>query len=421
MGTSSDSPGFGCGERGPGTHGTCMVSGVLRSDERILTTHAGSLPRPKGLVDLLVARSRREVVDPAVLAPAIDDATRRAVAQQLAAGIDVGNDGEQGRESFVTYVQHRLSGFGGGGRRPIMRDIVHFASFLQLKLPEYARTAVSLIDTPQAIGPVRYADRSPLVCELDGLERIAAEQEVRFRETFATAASPGIVVRVLPNAYYDSEAAYLDAVADALAPEYETIAGRGMVLQVDCPDLAMERHTTFADRPLADFLAWAERAIEALNRALANVPPERVRMHVCWGNYEAPHIFDVALDAILPLLYRARVGALVLSMANPRHGHEHRCLARQPLPDGMLLVAGVIDPTTSYVEHPELVADRIEMAARAAGDPRRVLAGTDCGFDTAAGLGCVAEEVVWEKLSALRAGADLASARLFGGRIVAGR
>jgi 5-methyltetrahydropteroyltriglutamate--homocysteine methyltransferase len=217
----------------------------------------------------------------------------------------------------------------------------------------------------------------------------------------------------MPNAYYDSEAAYLNAVADALAPEYEAIAARGMVLQVDCPDLAMERHTSFADRPLADFIAWMERAIAALNRALANVPRERVRMHVCWGNYEAPHIFDVALDAILPILYRARVGALVLSMANPRHAHEHRCFARQPLPEGTLLIAGVIDPTTNYVEHPELVADRIEMAARAAGDPRRVLAGTDCGFDTAAGLGCVAEEVVWEKLRALRAGADLASARLF--------
>jgi 5-methyltetrahydropteroyltriglutamate--homocysteine methyltransferase len=387
---------------------------MQRSEGRILTTHAGSLPRPKALVDLLVAHSRREVVDATALASAIDDATRHVVTQQLAAGIDVGNDGEQGRESFVTYVQHRLGGFGGRGRRPVMRDIVHFSSFLQLKLPEYARTAVNLIETPQAVGPVRYADGSAVARELDGLERITAAQQLRFRETFATAASPGIVVSAMPNAYYHSEAAYLDAVADALAPEYAAIAARGLVLQVDCPDLAMERHTTFADRPLAHFIAWIERAVEALNRALATVPPERVRMHVCWGNYEAPHIFDVALEAILPVLCCARVGALVLSMANPRHAHEHRCLQRHPLPDGMLLIAGVIDPTTNYVEHPEVVSDRIETAARAVGDPRRVLAGTDCGFDTAAGLGCVAEEVVWEKLRALRAGADLASGRLFG-------
>ena len=387
---------------------------MQRSEGRVLTTHAGSLPRPRALVDLLVARSRREAVDPTALASAVDEATRHVVAQQLAAGIDVGNDGEQGRESFVTYVQHRLSGFGGRGQRPVMRDIVHFGSFLQLKLPEFGRTMVNLIETPQAVGPVRYADATAVARELDDLQRIAAEQAAHFSEMFATAASPGIVASAMPNAYYDSEAAYLDAVADALAPEYSAIAARGVVLQVDCPDLAMERHTSFADRPLADFIAWIERAVEALNRALASVPPERVRMHVCWGNYEAPHIFDVALEAILPVLYRARVGALVLSMANPRHAHEHRCLQRHPLPDGMLLIAGVIDPTTNYVEHPEVVADRIESAARAAGDPRRVLAGTDCGFDTAAGLGCVAEEVVWEKLRALRAGADLASARLFG-------
>jgi len=391
-----------------------MVRAMLRSEGRILTTHAGSLPRPKALVELLVARSRREAVEPAVLAEAVEAATRHVVAQQVAAGIDVGNDGEQGRESFVTYVQHRLSGFGGGGARPIMRDIVHYPSFLQLKLPEYSRTSVSLIETPQAVGPIRYADETPLARELDAFARITAAQHAPFAETFATAASPGIVVAAMRNAYYDSEDAYLLAVADALAPEYEHIAGRGMVLQVDCPDLAMERHTTFADRPLADFLAWIERSIAALNRALRRVPPAAVRMHVCWGNYEAPHVFDVPLEDILPILYQARVGALVLSMANPRHAHEHRCLARYPLPDGLLLVAGVIDPTTNYVEHPQVVADRLETAARAIGDPGRLLAGTDCGFDTAAGLGMVAEEVVWEKLKALRAGADLASARLFG-------
>src|SRR5262245_17662697 len=385
---------------------------VQRSERRILTTHAGSLPRPRRLVELLVARSRGEPVDPNALAEAVENAACHAVAQQRAVGIDVGNDGEQGRESFVTYVRHRLSGFGGTTQRPIMRDIVHFRSFLELKLPEYSRTSVNLIQTPQAVGPITYADRGALEHELDTFARIAAEQHADFVETFATAASPGIIAAAMRNAHYESDDAYVHALAGAMATEYEHIAARGMVLQIDCPDLAMERHTSYADRPLADFLDFAERAIDALNGALASVPAERVRMHVCWGNYEAPHIFDVALDEILPILYRARVGALVLAMANPRHAHEYRCFSRQPLPDGMLLIAGVIDPTTNFVEDPEVVADRIETAARAVRDPHRVLAGTDCGFDTAAGLGTVAEEVVWEKLRALRAGADLATTRL---------
>jgi len=214
------------------------------------------------------------------------------------------------------------------------------------------------------------------------------------------------------NAYYSRLEEYVHAVAAALRTEYEYVVAQGFVLQIDAPDLAMERHTSFADRPLAEFLGFVDTTIAAINAAIAGIPPERVRLHVCWGNYEAPHLFDVPLEEILPRLYTARVGALVLSMANPRHAHEHRILARNPLPPEILLVAGVIDPTTNYVEHPEVVAERIELAARATGDPRRVLAGTDCGFEVAAGLGEVAEEVVWEKLRALRAGADLASQRL---------
>ncbi len=387
---------------------------MLHSAERILTTHAGSLPRPRALVELLVRRSRGEAVDAGALEEAIDAATRHAVAQQLAVGIDVGNDGEQGRESFVTYVRDRLSGFGGQAQRPIMRDITHFASFLELKLPDFRRTMVSLTNTPQALGDVRHVDNAPLTRDLDGFARAVAAQPAPFAESFVSAASPGIVAAAMRNAHYDTEAHYVDAIADALAVEYRQIAARGFVLQVDSPDLAMERHTAFADQPLGEFLAAVERNVAALNRALDGIPREQVRLHVCWGNYEAPHIFDVPLAELLPLLYQARVGALVLSMANPRHAHEHRELARQPMPDGMLLVAGVIDPTTNFVEHPEVVADRLEAAACAVGDPHRILAGTDCGFDTAAGLGSVAEEVVWEKLKALRAGADLASQRLLG-------
>jgi 5-methyltetrahydropteroyltriglutamate--homocysteine methyltransferase len=325
---------------------------MQRSETRILTTHAGSLPRPKALVELFVRVSRRERVDAVTLAAAVEDATRVAVTRQLEVGIDVGNDGEQSRESFLTYVQHRLSGFGGESNRPIMRDLVTYPSFLTLKLPDFSRTMVNLMRGPQAVAEVRHADRVPLERECDLFTRVAGTAPGRFVERFMTAASPGIVAAALLNAHYAHDDDYVSALAEALRPEYEFIAAQGLVLQVDCPDLAMERHTAFADRPLADFLAYVERNIAALNRSLANVPPAQVRLHVCWGNYEGPHHLDVPLEDILDRLYAARVGALVLSMANPRHAHEHRVLARHPLPADWCLVAGVIDPTTNYVEHP---------------------------------------------------------------------
>lgn len=377
-----------------------------------MTTHAGSLPRPKELVALQVRVSRKEPVDSARLQALVEQSTRRVVAAQQTAGIDIASNGEQARESFFTYVQHRLSGFGGQSDRPIMRDIVQYPSFLELKLPDFSRTMVSLMNAPKAVAAVRYVDRSPLERECADFRRILDEQAERFVESFMTAASPGIVAAAMLNDYYPTYEAYVQALAAALQVEYEYIVAQGFVLQVDCPDLAMERHTTFADRPLDDFLRFLDINIAALNQALTKIPRERVRMHVCWGNYEGPHDRDVPLEDILPHLYQARVGALVLSMANPRHAHEYRCFRRYPLPADMLLVVGVIDPTTNYVEHPEVVAERIERAAEAVGDPHRILAGTDCGFDTAAGLGEVAEEVVWEKLRALRQGADLASRRL---------
>jgi 5-methyltetrahydropteroyltriglutamate--homocysteine methyltransferase len=388
---------------------------MLRSEDRILTTHAGSLPRPPALLEMMVRHSRREPVDFVALEQAVDAATRHVVARQLEVGIDVGNNGEQPRESFFTYVQHRLSGFGGASARPIMRDIVHFSSFLELRLPRFTgKTMVSLGSAPKASGAVRYVDSTAVDKECADYARIVAASPRGFRESFMSAASPGIVAAAMLNEYYASDDEYIEALADALRNEYERIVAHGFVLQLDCPDLAMERHTSFADRPLADFLAAIDRNITAINRSLQRIPPERVRLHVCWGNYEAPHIFDVPLEEILPRLYAARVGALVLSMANPRHAHEYRCFRSSPLPAPMVLVAGVIDTTTNYVEHPEVVAERLERVAVAVGDPHRILAGTDCGFDTAAGLGDVAEEVVWEKLKALRAGADLAGRRLLG-------
>lgn len=386
---------------------------MLASTDEILTTHAGSLPRPPALLDLLVRLSKREPVDEAALAATVEAAVRDVVAKQLACGIHVGNDGEQPRESFVSYVQHRMSGFAGQSQRPIMRDITHYPSFLQLKLPDFGRTMVSLMNAPQAVGPVTYTNRRHVEDECALLARATAEQESRFLECFMTAASPGIVASAMLNAHYPSYEEYVTAVADALATEYQTIVAHGYVLQLDAPDLAMERHTSFADKPLSDFLRFIDTNVTALNRALRDIPEERVRLHVCWGNYEAPHDDDVPLDEILPRLYAANVGALVVSMANPRHAHEWRCFKQYPLPAEMLLVAGVVDPTTNYVEHPEVVADRIETVANAVGDPTRVLASPDCGFATAAGLGEVADEVVWLKLRALTDGARLASGRLF--------
>jgi 5-methyltetrahydropteroyltriglutamate--homocysteine methyltransferase len=385
---------------------------MLQSDRRILTTHAGSLPRPRRLVEMFARLSRREPVDEATLDRAVEDSTREAIERQLEVGIDVGNNGEQPRESFFTYVQHRMSGFGRQSARPIMRDIVAYPSFAELKMRDLSRTMVNLLAAPMAIGEVRHVDPAPIERECADFLRMLRALRPRFAETFLTAASPGIIASAMLNEHYPSYGAYLAAVATALRVEYTRIVSHGFVLQIDAPDLAMERHTSYADRPLGEFLDYVDLNVSAINQALADIPRDRVRLHVCWGNYEGPHDSDVPLDDLLPHLYAARAGALVLAMANPRHEHEWRCLKRNPLPQDWLLVAGVIDTTTNYVEHPELVADRIERAAEAVGDPHRVLAGTDCGFDTAAGLGEVAEEVVWKKLAALRAGADLAARRL---------
>lgn len=380
---------------------------VLTSESRILTTHTGSLPRPPILAELHGRRSRGEPVDPDELQRAIDVATADVVVAQVEAGIDIGNDGEQARESFFTYVQHRMSGFGGSSHRPLMRDLLDHPDFMELALPRFRRIKVSLMTAPAAIADVSYRDTSELEAEC---ELVA---DAPFAETFMTACSPGIVVAAMENRHYASREDYVRAVAEALRTEYRAIVDRGLLLQIDAPDLALERHTLFADRPLSEFLGWVELVIDAINTSLEGIDPSRVRLHVCWGNYEGPHTMDVPLEEIQPLLYQADVGALVVSMANARHEHEHKCFARKPLPDHMALVAGVIDTTSNYVEHPEVVADRLVRVAQAVGDPTRVIAGTDCGFDTSAGIGDVAPSLVWEKLRALRAGADRASARLF--------
>lgn len=380
---------------------------MLISESGLLTTHAGSLPRPAALAELHGRRSRGEAVDPDEMQRAVADATAAVIADQAEAGIDIGNDGEQARESFVTYVQHRMTGFGGTSRRPLMRDLLDHPDFLDLALPRRERTKVDLMAAPAAIGEVAYRDTAELEAEC------ALVAGAPFAQTFMTAASPGIVAAAMENRHYASREEYVRAVAGALRTEYRGIVDRGLLLQIDAPDLALERHTLFADRPLAEFLSWVELVVDAINSALEGIDPGAVRLHVCWGNYEGPHTLDVPFEEIQPLLYEAHVGALVVSMANARHAHEYKCFERHPLPDGMVLVAGVIDTTSNYVEHPEVVADRLARIAVAVGDPTRVIAGTDCGFDTSAGIGDVAPSLVWEKLRALRAGADRATARLF--------
>jgi 5-methyltetrahydropteroyltriglutamate--homocysteine methyltransferase len=387
---------------------------MQRSETRILTTHAGSLPRPAELTTLFARRVRGEAVDPAAIEAQGRAALRVIVGKQIDTGLDVIDDGEQSRESFVLYLRHRLTGLGGTSSRPMHADLDRYPAY---KAEFQSRTAgkdtvSNRAQLPKAVGAVAYADPSAIESECRDFRMALDEAGGDFVEPFLTAPSPGIVAAAMKNDYYDSEDAYLEALADALRIEYEAIVGHGFLLQLDCPDLALERHIGYQDRPLAEFLGFVERVVAAINRALANVPRERVRMHVCWGNYEGPHDLDVPLADILPIIRHARVGGFVFPFANPRHAHEYRCFEGGVLDDDQILVAGVIDTLTNFVEHPEVVAERLERVARALGDPRRVLAGTDCGFDTSAGMGRIAEDVVWAKLTSLAEGARIASARL---------
>jgi 5-methyltetrahydropteroyltriglutamate--homocysteine methyltransferase len=391
---------------------------MQRSENRILTTHTGSLPRPPALTQLYLCRLRGEPFDPQAIVMEGRSALRAAVAKQVETGIDVINDGEQTRESFVLYLRHRLTGLGGTSIRPMSADIDAYPSFARdMKAQAAGRQAVSNRDRlPKAVGAVAHA--GPSLVERDCAAFRAALDPLagRFVEPFLTAPSPGILATIVQNEHYDTFDNYLAALGAVVKVEYDAIVRAGFLLQLDCPDLALERHTWFRGRPLRDFLDFVERVVATINSAIADIPRGQVRLHVCWGNYEAPHDRDVPLREILPIIRNAAVGGIVLPFANPRHAHEYRVLETIPLADDQVIVAGVIDTLTNFVEHPEVVADRIERLARAVGDPRRVLAGTDCGFDTSAGMGRVSEDVVWAKLAAMTEGARIASRRLFGGR-----
>ena len=387
---------------------------MRRSDERILTTHTGSLPRPPELTRLYVRRARGEAIDPTELDQVGKHALHRIVDKQIEAGVDVGNNGEQQREAFFLYVRHRMSGFGDSWQRWPRGDVERYPLLKQQMAQMLsAREAVGNFQPPKAIGEVRYIGNTELNGEIDDFRAALEAKSEGFVEPFMTAPSPGIIAAAMKNEYYDSEEAYLAAAANAIQVEYEAIVNSGFLLQLDCPDLALERHLTYNDRPLGDFLGFVERVIAAINTAIANIPRDRVRLHVCWGNYEGPHDRDVPLADILPILEKANVGGFVLPFANPRHQHEYRVLQRYPLADDQIIAAGVIDDLTGFIEHPEVVADRLENVARAVGDPKRVMACTDCGFDTSAGMGRVTEDVVWAKLAAMAEGARLATQRLF--------
>jgi 5-methyltetrahydropteroyltriglutamate--homocysteine methyltransferase len=386
---------------------------VKTGTDRILTTHAGSLPRPAALTALHAAKAAGSAVDEQALESEAEAATRDVVAAQIAAGIDVVNNGEVGRESFFTYVRHRMTGFGGQSSRPTMADLLEYPTYLQMLMRQaLAGANVSLMAAPRAIGEVSYRGPEPIAAECAQLERLLAPHRGAFTEAFVSSPSPGIVAAAMENAHYDDLPAYVNAVATALQTEYETIARAGFVLQIDAPDLAMERHTLFHGKPLSEFTAFLRLVVGALNRALVHVPRDRVRLHVCWGNYEGPHDLDVPLHEIWAEISRAAVGGFMLSMANPRHAHEVRLFDKGILPPGSLLLPGVIDTTTNYVEHPEVVADRIERAVKAVGDPHRVVASTDCGFETSAGFTAVAPDIVWAKMRSLAQGAALASRRV---------
>jgi 5-methyltetrahydropteroyltriglutamate--homocysteine methyltransferase len=383
---------------------------MLLSRDRILTTHVGSLPRSAILSDLLVRREAGETIDHARLAAEIDAAVAHVIERQAAAGIDIGNDGEQPRVGFQTYVPQRMSGFGGESRRPLNRELKEIPELVEMQRLRFPRRGRNL-NAPAAIGEVCYLDTAPIEQEVGRLQALAAG---KFVEPFMTAPSPGIIATTLINQHYDSDGAYLAALAREMRKEYLAIHRGGLVLQIDAPDLAMSRSINFQDKSDAEFVKICETHVGAINSGLEGIPREHVRLHVCWGNWDGPHIYDIALEKVLPILVQANVGALSIEFANPRHAHEYRVLERIPLPKDMILIPGVIESTSNFVEHPEVVADRIEAAVEAVGDRERVIASTDCGFGTFAGREYVVAPVVWLKLAALRAGADLASRRLWG-------
>jgi len=380
---------------------------MKRSTDRILTTHVGSLPRSQAVTDVLFARERNEASDAGAAAAVITTAVAEVVRRQVQVGVDVVSDGEMSKISYATYIADRFAGFGGDTPREPGQDLVEFPGLLK-KLAERGSTAK--YRRPRCVGEIRVKNLTPLQMDLSNIKSAIAAAAPT--EGFMNAASPGVVALFQPNDFYPSQDAYLAALAEALRVEYEAIVQAGVLLQIDAPDLAMGRHTMYRDRSLEEFEVLAAQHIEVLNHALRNVPADRVRMHVCWGNYEGPHHHDVPMQRLLPIVLKAKPQALLFEAANPRHAHEWTVFKNANIPEDKVLIPGVLATTTNYIEHPELVAERIERFANIVGR-ERVMAGTDCGFGTFAGFGPVEPEIAYLKLKSLAEGARIASDRLW--------
>jgi 5-methyltetrahydropteroyltriglutamate--homocysteine methyltransferase len=374
---------------------------------RILTTHVGSLPRSQAVTDVLFARERGETRDEARDDAVIARAVAEVVHRQVDLGIDVVSDGEMSKISYATYIAERLEGFGGDTPREPGQDLVEFPGLLK-KLADRGSTA--RYRRPRCIGEIRVKNLAPLRADLEHIK--AAIATTPPTAAFMNAASPGVVALFQPNDFYRTQDDYLAALAEALRVEYEAIVEAGIILQIDAPDLAMGRHTMYRDRSLDEFEVLAARHIEVLNHALRNVPAERARMHVCWGNYEGPHHHDVPMERLLPIVLKAKPQGLLFEAANPRHAHEWAVFRDVKIPEGKMLIPGLLATTTNYIEHPQLVAERIERFAQIVGR-ELVMAGTDCGFGTFAGFGPVEPDIAYLKLRSLVEGARLASRRLW--------
>ncbi len=376
------------------------------SEQRLLTTHVGSLPRSVAVTDVVFALEKGE--SPTDAEAVIRDAVHDVIAKQVATGVDIVSDGEMSKISYATYIKDRITGFDGDSARQPPSDLEEFPSFLERQAksggtPTYRR--------PCCVGDIRVKDMGP--AETDIANMLDAMADSPPTEGFMNAASPGVIALFQPNEHYDTHEEYLFALADAMAVEYKAIVDAGLVLQLDSPDLGLGRHMLFKGKPDAEYEEQARLHVSALNRALEGIPKDRVRLHVCWGNYEGPHHHDAPMEMVLPIALEANVGALLFESSNPRHAHEWEVFANADLPDELVLVPGVIDSTTNFIEHPKLVAERICRFADIVGRDR-VIAGTDCGFSTFAGFGAVDENIVYAKLAAMVEGASIASDRLWG-------
>lgn len=381
---------------------------MLHSTDRILTTHVGSLPRSEAVTDMVFAEEKGERMEPAARHALLAGAVDAVVARQCEAGVDVVSDGEMSKISYVTYMRHRFTGFEiADVPRATPQDLDDFPAYKQ-RLAEAGGTPV--YHRPVVRDAITIKDLAPL--EKDIANLLAAQEQAGAAEAFMNSASPGVVAGFQPNEYYPTKEEYLWALAEVLKVEYEKIAEAGLILQVDCPDLAMGRHILFRDVDTAAFLKAARAQVEALNYALENVPAEQARLHLCWGNYEGPHHHDVDLADVVDIVLLAKPQAIQFEASNPRHQHEWQIWAEADIPDDKILIPGALDTTTNFIEHPQLVAERIERYANIVGK-ERVLAGTDCGFGTFAGFGAIHPDIAYAKLGSLTEGARIASERLW--------